>query len=158
MEKSLSLLPTYRIQKTFKANHRLSKNLEAFYSVVGRKKYLSQNVGGNLTIKRVPNESLDFGGLSTASRWTIATGKLLKENGSTSVDLIIKPGKSITGIFNTSVFILLIFVGLAAITIKPAGAIMLFLLLLFLSMPWYLMLKNGLKEFKEELEKDIERF
>jgi len=157
MEKSLSLLPTYRIQKTFKNNHPLNKNFKSFYSIVGRKKYLSKK-DGNLTIKRVPYESLDLGGLSTSSRWTFATGAIQQNNGKTSVDLIIQPQQFISKTFYGFLFILLFFVVLIALTAKLAGAIMFFVLVIFLMMPWYLMLKSGIKEFKEELEKDIDLF
>ena len=157
MAKSLSVLPTYRIQKTFGKNHRLNKKFEAFYSTVGRRKYLIRN-DGTLTIKRVPSESLDFGGLSNSKRWTFASGKIVQKANETSVDLIVRPQQFISNLFNIAFLILLFFVVLTALTAKPAGAIMLFVLLLFLGMPWYLMLKSGLREFKEELEKDMDSF
>ena len=157
MEKQISILPKFRIQKTFKGNHPLNKDFQAFYSIVGRKKYLSQK-DKLLTIKRVPYESLDLGGISNSSRWTFATGKIIQNNGSTSIDLMIQPQGFIRKIFYTTLLILLFFVVLTVLTAKPAGAIMLIALLLFLVAPWYLLLKSGMRDFKEELEKDIERF
>jgi len=157
MEKSLSLLPTFRIQKTFNKNHPLSENFKSFYSFVGRKKYLIKKEE-NLTIKRVPYESLDLGGLSTSSRWVFASGEIKQKNGTSSIDLVIQPQEFIRKTFNIILGIIIFFVILTALTAKPMGAFMLFLLLLFLTMPWYLMLKSGIKEFKEELEKDIELF
>lgn len=157
MEKKISLLPTCRIQKTFQGKHPLNRDFQFFYSIVGRKKYLTKK-DKFLTIKRVAYESLDFGGLTTSSRWTSASGNIIQENGNTKIDLLIQPQAFVRKIFNTVLIVLFLFVLLAAISVKPMGTVMLTLLLLFLLLPWYLMLRSGIQEFKEELEKDIEKF
>lgn len=74
------------------------------------------------------------------------------------MDLVIQPQKFIQNIFNGFLIILSFFVVLTFIYGRPAGAIMLLVLFLFLVSPWYMMLKSGIREFKEELESDIEKF